>query len=409
MSSSSLKPTEWESTISIPTTREEFNRMLDAVKCEVPVRCPSEGVLNDIIILFKNGVRLSRRRLEHKITLTTRNILGFHRGVSYPIVRTTAHEELASHPPLQDIERMTHRLVKFVGQVRQTYNKEECEKGERYTLEYEIEYPGDTSYTEILRLESEMMDCAVQHKHFAAAQAMSLENIFACVMSKVQMWHCFDDKQLYHWAYKWNGVKAKMMVQRDEDIAYLWPDAGVIKTQRFEGDVEVFANLCLLVEIMEDRVVIIEVIGSSFDGRIHTTEPRTNIEFLDHLNDSVSRCDGTRIGGKSIVVQAFYPPPKPDRYDEQLHDGFIIVQNDIIIKWKIPTLDVKCIAPFTYSAANRNFYLDLEGEVDAIYEISSSHKILRRRIDRIAPSSAEELETFLTSTELLNACQSTFS
>lgn len=386
-----LDATEWESTINIPITREEY----DTADSQHPLAV-------DVIFLFKNGTRLSARRLQRKITLKSTNVFGFYRGHRYPISRTTANEkDLGSNDCSIEVVRATHRKLTVYDRIRLSYNKEENEKGERYFVEYEIEYACNTTYAEILHLEEQLMRLAVRIGHFPEPSMMNLENIFACVMSKVQMWHCFDDRQPYKWAYKWNGVKAKLIVDKNKDLVYLWPDAGQIRTEKFHGtNRALLADICLLVELMDDRVVIIEAIGSEFNQSIYTTEPITNIAILDHFHALLG---DARIGDRPLIVQRFYDPPKPFSYDTELYDGFIIVQNDIVIKWKIPTIDVKCVAPYTYTVAGTTLKLADAGIEGAIYEVSPSYEIIRLRTDRIAASSENEYSVFLKSIDLLRA------
>lgn len=403
--------TEFESTISIPIDHRKYEE-------------EAKGDVVDVIFLFDNGTRLSQRRMERKSTISTKRVLGFFDGHIYPILRTVANEELIDVDEFARVCRATHRVVrKLENGIRVSYNKEECEKGERYSVEYEIEYDESTAYDEIIKLEKELMRVAHIDGHFDITMSMSLENIFACVMTKVQMWHYFDDSKPYLWAYKWNGVKAKLMIDQNGSTAYLWPDAGNISAVPFRGYHPFLKNLCLVVELMDDRVVVLEIIGSRFsDNQIYVTEPIINVEILNYLHElmfppvaaaSSASSSGSAnannnimsstmfIDNKPLIVQKFYAAPKPDNYDARLHDGIIIVQNDSIIKWKVPTIDVKCIGPYTFAVANKTFKLSEHGIKDAIYEISPMYKIIRRRTDRIACSTEQEFKVFTESVKLL--------
>lgn len=234
-------------------------------------------------------------------------------------------------------------------------------------------------------------------------------------MSKVQMWHCFNSKIPYKWAYKWNGIKSRLIfAQNDmrEQVAYLWPDAQRIRIERVYGSTNMsslFSGMYMLAEIMQDRIVIIEVIGCKYYGRIFTTEPMTNVHMLECLSDELGK---RMVGDLQLCVQTFYSAPMPTiDYDKTLHDGFVVVQNDMIIKWKIPTVDMRFVGmPNKFSiGSDTAIYLNTTPNVllqlNAIYEISCDYHVLRRRTDRIAPSTDNEYAVFLKSIELLHRSQ----
>lgn len=386
---------EWESTIQIPITESKYN-------LQKKTNCRS-----DVIFLFDNGARLSQRMMQEKTTLTTRNLMGFYKEQCFPIIRTTAVEKTINIPPMLKISRAIHRIITFNDErgLRVSYNKEECDDGVKYNIEVEVEYAVDSTYDDIITAERNLMALVYQNEFVPVKTIMSLGDIFSYVMSKVQMWHCFDLNQPYQWAYKWNGIKAKMIVmdhiKNQHNLAYLCPDANPISTQKCHGEnLSMVYNMCLLVEIMDERVVIIEVIGSSYGTERYTTEPITNIRLLKYLHANLK---SAYVGDKPLCVQQFYETTLPKTYDDTVYDGFIIVQNNLIIKWKLPTVDVKCIAPYTYTVANKTIHLPQhKGSIGSIYELSNNNVILRERTDRIASSSEHEYALFLKSVKLLN-------
>nr|WOJ45417.1 lef-4-like protein [Apis mellifera nudivirus] len=391
---------EWESTIRIPSTREVYDQATGHI---------------DIIFLFNNGTRLSMRRVERKRTLTSKYVLGFYHGNMIPICRTTAHEELVNIMKDAQIERVSRRKIQILDHnIRLAFIRDECDMGERYSIEYEIEYNGGKlSYNEILEKEELLMRAAVMHNHLAKCKNMTLESIFGCVMTKVQMWHCFDPAKPYRWAYKWNGMKAKLMIpsisETEENIAYVWPDADVIRTEPFYGDRKLFENLSLLVEIMDEVMVVIEIIGTQFenDNNIYTTEPTTNLRMLKYLrhHTDLGGCSN-RVGKRTLLIQTFFDQPLPveNNFDDlsEQYDGYIIAQGDTMIKWKLPTIDVKCVSPYTYQVSNQIYTLVERGIVNAIYEMAPDQRLLRRRTDRLAASTDSEFELFQRSIKLLH-------
>lgn len=432
-----VKLIEWESTISVPINKEIYDKFKT-----------DESFKRDVIILYENGTRLSQRRIEEKRQMKMESIVGIMDGTILPIERTQSVEVLCVLPDCQ-ISKIIDRIVikdgyidnssaKDVGQllkgVRLTLNKEECEAGVRYMAKYELEYEPNSAYDDIFKYEEILMESVVRGslQITISRDILTLKDMFACIMCKVQMWHCFNDKLPYSWAYKWNGIKGKMMIldkvlQPNQRAVYLWPDVEDIKIslcsivcvkktcKNNDGQNcddflinKIFAtlyNLCLLVEILDDRIIILELIGASFRKKIHAIEPRTNLVFLKMLHGLFERNNiRMTVGEKPVFVQQFFKEPIPKSgYNADIQDGLIIIQNDLIIKWKIPTVDIKCIADFKYSVGDGNVLTiaSFKGEIGKIYELSPDNKILRCRSDRLASSGEKEYKCFLESVKLL--------
>jgi len=384
---------EWESTIAIPITEEQYNIY------------KQKSHKSDVIFLFKNGTRLSCRTMQKKTTTYCRNLISFYRNHWYPIRRTTAVESIEQLPPLYACDKVIFRLVVYhQNNIRISYNMEECAQGVKYNVEYEIEYKRGLSYREILIYERRLIRTVLQDNYEIKRQILSLVDLFSYVMTKVQMWHCFDPNKDYIWAYKWNGIKAKFLItdklsDNGSNLTYIWPDANNITIEECHGNnISALVNFCFLVEIMDDCIVLIEAIGASIDQDIYTTEPATNSYVLKYLKDQNT---SLKVGNKPVIIQEYYPPPLPNSYNREKFDGMIIVQDDMIIKWKIPTIDVKCIAPFKYKIADDVLDFDFEGIPGKIYEISYKNEILRQRNDRIVASSPQEYAIFLESAKHL--------
>lgn len=404
--------TECESTISIPIDKSLWEAKLS-----------QNNTKSDIIFLFKTInnqiVRLHQRYLEKKTTLSSKRIFGLcpNSFNQYPIVRTTAHESRASLKPDEyTIVRVTHRLVTFADHdVRVTFNKEETNDGERYHIEFEIEYSEYLTYHEILNCESKLMLVADSYESRTSASVMALETLFSCIPNKPQMWHCFIGDRPYVWGYKVNGVKAKMMFL-DDGTAYIWPDADNVAYLSFSiyGDdasivLSILRNLCLLVEIMDDHLVLLEAIGGEFNKRTYTLEPQSNLIFMKMLHNysfTIETIDPTTNVIKPIILQEFFEPPMDIQFNDKndRYDGLIIVQDDLIIKWKVPTVDVMCVEGNVYSVGDsRTLTLDHEGVSGSVYELSATNQILRLRTDRLASSNQQEYDVFLKSVAFLTS------
>lgn len=403
---------ECESTISIPIEKSLWEAQSHKKENKI-----------DIIFLFKTIndqiVRLHERRLERKTTLSSKRIFGLclESFNHYPILRTTANESgVCLRPDEYTIIRVTHRLLTFVNDdVRVSFNKEETNDGERYHIEFEIEYPESSTYHEILDYESKLLRVADSFEPRMSASVMALETLFSCIPNKPQMWHCFVGDRPYVWAYKINGVKGKLMLL-DDGNAYIWPDAGNVArlSFRIHGDdasivLSILRNLCLLVEIMDDHLVLLEVIGGEFNKKTYTLEPHGNLNFMKHLHSfsfAIDTTDPTTAINKPIVLQEFYDPPMDLQFNDRddRFDGLIIIQDDLIIKWKLPTVDVMCVEGRVYSVGNSTtLTLDFEGVAGSVYEMSSTNEILRLRTDRLASSNQQEYDVFLKSVAFLES------
>lgn len=399
---------EWESTIAIPTDETSF---LEAQTQECKI---------DIIFSFENG-RISNRVAQTKVTTYCRDLLGYYKNQWFPIKRTQSTETLIKLPKRVKIEKTTHRLIFFLSNgIRKSINKEECKFGERYTIEYEIEYKENSAYEDILKIEEVLMAQVYDDGHQINRQCLTLKDMFSCVMSKVEMWHCFDDSKPYIWAYKYNGKKAKMLIT-DKVVdgkhqTYFWPDGENVSIKYCIGDnLHMLYNLCLLVEIMENKIVLIEIIGSSFANNIFTTEPYTTAMVLKYLKTQMTNAF---LNDQPIIVQQFFKSSLPDSLPSSEFDGFVIIQKGIIIKWKHPMIDVKCTGTFTFKAGNTIFknvikiwkneeLLLFEGIPSKIYEVSSDFVVLRERTERFAASSEKEYQNFLQSKTWLEESSNT--
>lgn len=401
------KGIEWESTITIHIDKCEYEAVLE-----------KKNIASDVILIFANGSRLSSRTVQRKVVTEKKHVLGYSNGRFYPIRRTKATEETTNIDPTLSIQKAVHRLIVYDDEhdrckMRLAYNKEEIEDGVRYTLTCEAEYPHTSTYDQIVEYEQRLVQ--KMSPYFNRIQVtpdkLTLGEIFSCVVPKVQMWNCFNPQKRYLWAYKWNGVKAKFMCVNGH--AYIWPDASEIYTEAYRGDLTFMERMCLQVELMDDNIVIVEVIAAAYYEDIYTTEPLTNAEVLRHLHAVLTESEVT-VGDKRLTVQTFYNTYLPKHFDDSKYDGFIIVQEDLTIKWKPPTIDVKCIGPYKYMVGSTNqttiIQLPGPGELDddivgvkgCIYEMSSNFKILRQRVDRMTCSTTKEYHAFLESIKLIN-------
>lgn len=387
-----IERSEWESFIFININESMFENIRNCKE--------------DIIFIFDDGIRITQREIQKKITNRKEHIVGFHDNKFFPITRTKSFE-IKSKIGNGSIIKVVHRkLILNRDNIRLSYNKVEIENGVKYVLQCEIEYEASCDYEEILKHEKKLMTLINDYYHLLQLDEMCLQKIFSCNIRKLQVWNCFNPNQSYYWAYKWNGIKAKF-IYSNKNI-YIWPDGDNIKTATINQDdllkLKIIENLCLQVEIMDSFIIVVEIISLIYDNELYIVEPQTNISILNRLHNYYEHLNLT-IDKKLWKIQCYFKMPKPENYNEEMYDGFIIFQNNISIKWKLPTIDVKYMGEDNYEVAGKLIKLNsnnsISCETGKIYEISADYMILRQRIDRLASSTEAELTIFLRSIKKL--------
>ena len=407
----------------------------------------------DILFYFNNGLRLANRKLENKITLENKNVLFFFKNKFFPIIRSVSSETQFFFNKNDDdndddnnnddddddddenfffnIIKSTYRFILYnENNLRLCVNKNSCEYGSNYTLTCEIEYKKNYNYKDIYKAEKLMFDKFCNIFLFLSdfkKENVSLDFLFACIVPKVQVWDCFNfkkynsDKNL-KWAFKWDGIKAKMLINENLNV-YLWPDADEVQqlTVVFKSDIKklnFLKNLCLQVELMSDCIIIVHVIAAIYqNNELFFLEPFLNLKVLNFIEKKIKtpiffKYKTNRL---KLVVQKFFnytktPIPLSSSSSSSLslqqkkkkceYDGFIFIQNNLIIKWKLPTIDVKCIAPCVFLVGKKEKIYLKHGnfaKTGCIYELSNEFKILRKRKDRLTCSTDNEYKIFLKS------------
>lgn len=439
---------ECESTLKVPISVDFFNKIYklvspkDCSRCcccdELPQisckHCLTDrnakvdlyDIRESVILIFDNDTRLASRVYQTKRIESRTYVAVFMYGKFFPILRTRAVEKMKPLPKsLNDAPKITKIIYRIIltkknlqfkdgVSVRFTFNKEEDSMhGVFYNMACETEYPIDTSYKEITYHEEVMFREYYDFIKLAdiPMDAQTLNDLFASVVPKVQMWSCFNPELPYRWAYKWNGIKAKFMVKDCRIL--LWPDAATVQTLHYEGDLSAIDKIIFQVELMPTCVVLIHAISVSFFNKIYNIEPYTGISILNHLHEILGNVY-IKFGNDSIplMVQKFYDDiPCPKTFETDHHDGFILAQELLFIKWKQPTIDVEYLGDNTFKVGDDKnpiiFTLDETENADTIcvkngiYELSAKLSILRKRIDRLLCSTTKEYELFVKSVKLL--------
>ncbi|MGI4816656.1 MAG: hypothetical protein ACRYE7_01565 [Janthinobacterium lividum] len=441
---------ERESTLRVPISRDVFNRVnkllininndnvcdfcecseeMPDVFCQLCFKSNNDQMYDlkeTVVLIFDNNARLASREYQTKRMETREHVAVLFDGNFYPMLRTRALETPLALPSslelMPEVTKSVYRIIvtrcRGSSKMRLSYNKEEDKNGVFYNIACETEYECDTDYDTMIRLENLMLKEYL--KFFKCARfpldAQNLNDLFACVVPKVQMWSCYNPTKNYRWAYKWNGIKAKLMIKGD--VAFLWPDADAVHTKKYNGDLKILNAINFQVELMSTSIVLIHAISVSFFDKIYVIEPYTSVALLDHVRPIIKGSRASIQGMANddsylpICVQEFFDAPKPTSYDETRFDGFILTQDTMFIKWKQPTVDARYMGAGVFQIGNDTqmvkFQLDDSEhvisvcEVDGIYELSPKLSILRKRTDRLLCSTYREYEIFVKSVKLMN-------
>lgn len=380
----------------------------------------------DVIFIFDDDTRLHERIIEKKNTIKKEYKLYLYKDVLFPIKRTIS-EEVKCKISSVEVKKAIYRKILFKNdKIRISINKEEIEQGCRYVVCGEVEYKSYCLFFERCKLEEELMENLMEWSKYITFENLTMENIFSSCPPKIQMWSCFDPKIAYNWAYKWNGIKGKFFFNNNTLI--IIPDVNNIeyitlndeKNNVNENTIErsvsnIISNtkansMCLQVEIMEDKIVIVELISCKYNNKIYTCDVPTNLKFLKLLFNQIGTQNLT-IKNKQLIVQQYFPDPIPKNgYDVSIYDGFIIAQNSNLIKLKYPTFDAKFIGKSFFDndlfQVGQNAMIRIPNNIEskifnAIYEIGINNFILRMRNDRLTPSTEEEYKNYIECCKML--------
>ena len=419
-----------------------------SIVIELPEKIYSEQIslLNmsdtflDIIFYYKEGdIRLHSRKYEQKIIKDKRYVLGFYTEscIFFPIIRKVSHERLISIDKTSNnnIESTVLRYAKFIpvdnfyNPIRLSYNRIESACGVRFNVSAEIEYNASLTLQHLQKLEQTLMSTMTAFSANIRFDNMSIKDLFFMVPPKLQFFTQFNPEDVnYVWAYKWDGIKAKLQFCQEsknaEFFATLCLDAAEIQIfpqSDFENGFTVeqlvfLKQFCFQVEVMPDCLVIIECLGTMINEKPYSVERNSNLAILSYLQSNIFSPIGRhKLQHRTIIVQKFFQPPLAVNYDVEKYDGLVIAQNNQLIKFKIPTIDVKLQQNGIFISGNEQIFpsitnpLQLPLTVGAIYEINASFEIVRHREDRNTHSTEKEVSVFRHAVTIFNQNREIFT
>lgn len=387
---------EWESSIKIYMRKEQFDNLLQKLTV----------IAKDVIIYFTDNTRLAHRMYQKKTLKKKEFILLYYKKNFFPVRRSISEEVLLPKPDFENLvikNAIIRKILYSDNFVRINLDIEITDIGNKYCLCSEMEYEENSSYSTICEKEKILMSFFFNFlkrnnlvSELLVLDDLTTNDIFESVPNKMKMWYNLQKNEKKYWAYKWNGVKAKMCSSNFGKKIILWEDIkNIIEIQCIElyKQFPFLNNLCIQLEHVNGYYVLTEILSAKFNSKFYMIEPLTNIKLLAMIKKKYSPIE--LFPNKQLFIQEYFDSEIPNSYDESKFDGFIVIQNEKIVKYKMPTIDMKCLKGNVYAVNTKKFRLDIEGIPGSIYEVSSTFKVLRLRKDRISSGSEKEYEEFI--------------
>jgi hypothetical protein len=359
---------------------------------------------NDVVVYYSCGARLSQRKVELKTNQSKEMGVLFYKNRLWPLIRTKSIEMKTKLSSASIIETIIHRKIVGLNEYwRESIEQHENQYGVQYFYVAEIEYANIENRK---MKEMEMID----KLQYEINLDLELSEVFACVGIKVQTWDRFNSNAPYKWAFKWDGIKCKFLI--NSLSTFLWPDLQEVKMYNSPDLPKIMTSILWNAELLTDKLVLFDALSIKYNGNLYFFDTETSIELLKFFNLIVGNFNLDQI---KVQFQKFYDKIYTDDLGMKFkgfpmwssdQDGIIIFQNEKIIKWKVPTIDMKCIGTNKFSVAGKVLNVEYpNAKVGKIYEFSPSPKgliLLRLRNDRIAASTENELEVYQNACSMMS-------
>ncbi|QBB28686.1 LEF-4 [Homarus gammarus nudivirus] len=419
---SSVLLQEYETSISIPIKKSIFDAICSDFKIENVY----------MILYFDNGIRMSDSKIQSKIINSRKNLIKI---ISYddlmyfiPYSRTDSLECPSAAPESLEVRTYIYRRI--------IYKEKICEKFDtRISIEERVNSDGIVYY---LTAEVEYDQLSYTYYNMNC----NVENIFFDLFSSHCMYyiHTLKTTDLFTYSpmnimnygsrvfrslhknctasprdkvvFKFDGYKCKIGIQ-DGQITYY--DAQHNFSSGFCPELDKYENIVFQGEVMADVLYLVDILGGFVNNGkdLYMPQPSDVFDFFEWFRNDLKKCGKTepfdliltnqqqQIKTYKVYTQYLVTGGLSEKC-EFPYDGYIVVDNGNLIKYKIPTIDVKVdngylklmdralpIADKLYDHLKNN----------AIYEVQQNtngeYVILKLRLDRIVPSSAAEYEEYI--------------
>ena len=354
-----------------------------------------------------------------------------------PYTRTESIESVAAIPEDDKITTMIFRTVLLEEsldsdfKMRVAIEEKSSHEGMTYALTAEVEYNQRTfsMYIPNKNVEDQFFN---KFEGFLMYHLQFLETsmLYKFDSSKLPFYGSRDFRPLHIYysaspdemvVYKWDGYKCKfcyhdnILTYYDAKHNYCTGDCPILKK---------FENIVFQGElILEHELIIITDILGGFVNNHHNLympQPLEVIPFFEWFKTELKKENGIEEPYKmvlynknrmivfDVMFQFKIDFQNSDELPKYPYDGYIIMQNANILKYKTPTIDVLVEKSFLKISGRIRPITDEcfpHLQENKIYEIQQkkdgSYKILRLRYDRLCPATVEQYEKFLSELEFI--------
>lgn len=378
---------------------------------------------------FADNIRMSNGKIEYKDLKRKKNLnkIIYFKDKAYfiPYSRTESIECQSALPNFNTLQTCICRRVIYneilMGEYKMRVALEENvdASGLNYIFTAEVEYNQliFTQYTSNKFVEDEFFQIFKDH-YLCHMLNIKTKDVFKFTGNEIVDYgsRVFKSLNVYYTpasneikVYKLDGYKCKF-ANKNGVLTYY--DVKHNYCQGYCNFLDEYENIVFQGEVMDNRVIFItDILGGFVNGNdVHMPQPLEVLPFFEKLTEQLKMknieqpfkmvlYDKCEIEFKVFTQYEVKNDTLPCKYP---YDGYIIIQNANILKYKIPTIDV-IVDKGYLKVTNRilpicdDIFENLEE--GRIYEVQQTndlkYKILKIRYDRTNPSTNEEFEEFL--------------
>lgn len=433
MATASVVVKECESSIVIEMSRLLFDKIL-----------AKRGYVNKCsVIYYPNDVRVSGDgEIQRKHVKSKYNVLKIvtlpRTTLFLPLTRKMALEYPDRLP--QNVYRVKLMIVRYVLHterhtnytVRVCVEKHACARaGGKYVFTAEVEYSESSFkiYRRLHAIEGEFLNtltalygeelCEIDFERvYSAISPGDIINVPSRVWSRFSDEKAYSQQDVEAVTFKFDGYKGRLVNNGDNNTLFYddLHNMNVVNCAWFHA----FPRLVFQVEIMSTKALILTDVLGAYVGTVdrrnlYMPEPLDVLQFFSTVAASASAqmVDLAALGVYKLRAQESltkgcdsWKAIAATAKTTEPYDGYILTIGNRIFKYKVPTLDVRCVdrclhLDDTVNAICPQRYDDLEE--NAIYEIAPYRKndecwfkVLRKRVDREYTSTVNEYRQFET-------------
>lgn len=240
-----------------------------------------------------------------------------------------------------------------------------------------------------------------------------IEDIYSIPSRKFSNFHDKEfDSSSYLILPKWDGYKGRFVI-KESGVIFTLNDVGEICVvyQRFEFDNIFGEKIWIQYEILESvqKIVITDILGVYINKKLYMPDAEDVILYFKSLNlkGFTINFRGNLDVNNYYAVQIQKPVPSLDARFFPI-DGFILVSNNKLFKYKIPTIDFRVCNNLLYidGEITPECFDDYNLKDGCIYEFQkkgNTFSCIKLRHDRKYTSTVEEYKEFQANCNLLSS------